>query len=204
VRPAAVVNALPDFAFAAVFLVTWFAPGALGAGTVERLLLVMMLEFVIIHSAAFMGTLALRPADRGRKSLSMVALGFFYSIFAGAMSLAFRTWWPLAAFWVQTGNRLLGVLSGRPPAGTERAQVMSSWVVSVVLYLGCVGVTSVLPIPPLGLTAPVIDALHLPGSGVWVDEPYRVIAFGFLYFALTGWWELVGPAWLARRIPARS
>jgi hypothetical protein len=204
VRPASVVNALPDFAFAAVFLVTWVSPNAFGPGNVERLLLVMMLEFVIIHSAAFMGTLALRPANRGRKSLSIAVLGLVYSIFAGAMSLAFHTWWPLTAFWLQTGNRLLGVLTGRPPAGTERAYIMSSWVVSVVLYLGCVGVTTVLPIPALGITAPVIDALHLPGSGVWVAEPYRVIAFGFLYFALTGWWELVGPGWLQRRLPARS
>jgi hypothetical protein len=202
-RPSAVVNAAPDLAFAGVFLATWIAPDMFGVNTIQRLLLVMVLEFISIHSAAFMGVLVVRPTDRARKSFGMVALGLFYSIFAGAMALAFRTWWPLAAFWVQTGNRLLGVLTGHPPLGAERATVVSGWVVSVVLYLGCVAVTTVLPLPALGITPAVIAGLHLPGSGVWIAEPYRVLAFGFLYFALTGWWELVSPAWLERRLAAR-
>jgi hypothetical protein len=203
VRSGSVVNALPDFALAAVFLVSWVSPTAFGARTVTRLLLVMLLEFIIIHSAAFMGTVAFGPAKRGLRTRAIVGLGLFYSLFAGAMALTFRTWWPLGAFWLQTGNRLLGVVTGRPSAGGERAYIISTWVVSVVLYLVCVGVTSALPIPPFGITAAVIDSLRLPGSGLWIAEPYRVIAFGFLYFALTGWWELVGPEWLERRGAAR-
>lgn len=27
------------------------------------------------------------------------------------------------------------------------------------------------------------DSLNLPGSGAWIDEPHRVLAFGVVYFA---------------------
>jgi hypothetical protein len=50
----------------------------------------------------------------------------------------------------------------------------------------------------------VIERLHLPGSGLWISAPYRVLAFGVLYYALTAWWELVGPRWLERRGSGQS
>jgi hypothetical protein len=110
----------------------------------------------------------------------------------------------LGAFWLQTGNRLLGVLSRTPVPGGEQAFLKSSWLASVLLYvLGCF-LTSFLPMPAFGITRGVIAGLRLPGTGLWISEPYRVIAFGFLYYAGTGWWELVAPGRLARRATGGS
>ncbi len=197
------LNALPDFFFAGAFLLTWFAPRALADQAVTRLMLVMLLEFIIIHSAVFMGNVMLSPAAKVPRSVGIFVLGFFYSIFAGAFSLGFRTWWPLGAFWLQTGNRLLGVVTGQPD-GDAKDFLKRGWVVSILLYLGCCFVTVLLPVPALGITPAVVASLHLPGEGLWIGEPYRVIAFGFLYFALTGWSELFDHRWLKIDQPIRT
>lgn len=73
---------------------------------------------------------------------------------------------------------------------------MKGWAISVALYVACCLVTAFLPMPRFGITPDVVAALHLPGSGLWIAEPHRVLAFGVLYFALTGWSELYDHAWL--------
>ena len=50
----------------------------------------------------------------------------------------------------------------------------------------------------------MLSAQHLPGGGLWVDAPWRVMAFGFLYFSATGIWELREHRWLAEDAPARQ
>lgn len=46
-------------------------------------------------------------------------------------------------------------------------------------------------LPELGVTAGVQVELALPGSGLWIDEPQRVLAFGALYFGLTAVGEVL-------------
>jgi hypothetical protein len=198
---AGLFNALPDFTFAGVFLVTWIAPLTLGDRMVKWLLLVMLMEFIVIHSAAFMGNVALAHSDRLKRSMGILGFGVFYTLFAGGFSLAFRSWWPITTFWGQTINRLLGVIVGQVPSEDQKAFIMRGWAASGIFYLlGCM-VTLLLPVPRLGLTAPVVAAQHLTGGGAWVDQPQKVIAFGFLYFSLMGWSELYGHAWAGQRKP---
>lgn len=66
-----------------------------------------------------------------------------------------------------------------------------------MFYLAFVFVTTLLPMPKLGITPAVVDAQDLPGSGLWIDEPHRVIAFGFLYFSTWGISELYAHRWAA-------
>ena len=195
-------NALPDFAFAAVFLVTWVAPRTFGDQMVKWLLLVMLMEFIVIHSAAFMGTVALSNADRGKRTMGILGFGLLYTLFAGGFSLGFRSWWPLGSFWGQTGNRLLGVIVGQVPDEEQQAFIRRGWAATAMFYLlGCFA-TVLLPVPRLGLTPAVVATQHIPGGGMWVNQPWRVLAFGFLYFALVGWSELSGHAWAGPRKPA--
>ena len=56
-----------------------------------------------------------------------------------------------------------------------------------------------LPLPRLGLTPEVVARLALPGSGQWVEQPHRVLAFGFLYFAATAISEAFGHRWVPTR-----
>jgi hypothetical protein len=192
------LNALPDLAFSVVFLVTWIRPDALGDSMVRWLLMVMLMEFIVLHSAAFMGTVALGAGSRGGRGLIILGFGALYTLFAGAFSLVFKSWWPLASFWGLTLNRLLGVLLGQVPDAEQKAFIMRGWSVGLVFYLvGCLA-TVALPVPALGLTPPVVAAQHIPGRGLWVDQPQKVLAFGFLYFLMTAWSELNAHAWARR------
>src|SRR5215831_3521240 len=103
---AGLLSALPDFGFAAAFLLTWISPGRLGDRMIGYLTLVMLLEFVIIHSAGFMATFMASDLPREKNALVILGLSGFYTIFAGGFALAFRTWWPVTGFWLLTLNRL--------------------------------------------------------------------------------------------------
>ena len=194
----AVVSALPDLMLGATFLITWVSPYALREKMVAYLMLLMILEFIIVHSSAFMGRVMVGPLQRGRKSVTLLGLGGLYTLFVGGFALAFKAWWPLVTFWGLTLNRLLGVLLGQPPSGEEKTFVQYGWAASVMFYVLFVFATTLLPIPALGITAEVVRAQDLPGSGLWIDQPQRVVAFGFLYFTATGLSELFGQRWLAK------
>lgn len=199
---AGLVAALPDFALGGVFLVTWVAPGTFGRRMVAYLMLVMLIEFLIVHSAAFMGHVAMGAGDRRHKVRSLLGLGALYTLFAGGFALAFKRWWPLWAFWGLTLNRLAGVMLGRGPSGRERHLIKRSWAAGVFFYIAFVFLTTLLPVPALGITPAVVRAQELPGSGLWIDDPQRVLAFGFLYFTAWGISQLFEHHWLAGGIRA--
>lgn len=187
-----VLAALPDLAIAGAFLLTWIHPPALGVSAVQYFMLTMLLEFIIVHSSAFMGSVALSRDPAFPRRRYILGLGLFYSLFIGGFALGFKTWWPLWAFWGLTLNRMLGTLIGDAPEGQERQYVQAGWALSVMYYLGGVFATVLLPVPELGMTASVRGSLGLPGSGLWVDEPHRVLAFGVVYFGLTAMGEILG------------
>lgn len=180
---------LPDFSLAGAFLYTWIEPTALGEDAVRYFMLTMLLEFIIVHSSAFMGTVILSREGTGKRLLALLGIGLFYTLFVGGFALGFGTWWPVWAFWALTLNRMLSVRIGGAPEGRERQYVRAGWALSVMFYLFGAFATTLLPVPELGMGTASPD---LPGSGLWVDEPHRVLAFGVIYFGLTGLGELLG------------
>ena len=54
----------------------------------------------------------------------------------------------------------------------------------MVAYLGGAFLTTLAPVPRLGMTAEVQPRFGLDGGGLWIDEPNRVVAFGVVYFGL--------------------
>lgn len=187
--------ALPDFALSFVFLAAWISPAWFTEKMVSWCLLVMLLEFFIVHSAGFAGFVMTSRQPPGRKALAMLGLGAFYTLMIGALSASFRSWWPLASFWGLMGNRLLGGLLGRTTAPADRMFVMTSWAASVFFYIVFVFVTILGPVPALGITPAVIAAQEFTSGGLWVEEPHRVVAFGVLYFFATGVAELFIHRW---------
>jgi hypothetical protein len=202
----AIGAALPDFAIGALFLRTWAAPAPGQERMISYLMLIMLFEFINVHSSAFMGTVIVSPLERGRKTMTLLGLGAFYTLFVGAFSLAFRQAWPLWSFWGLTANRLLGVLIGQAPKGGEALFMRRTWAATVLFYLVFAGITTVLPIPRLGVTPEVMLHFDRMGTGgLWIDQPWRVLAFGFLYFTAVGISELAGHEWLpASSIPRSS
>jgi hypothetical protein len=192
----ALAAALPDLCMGAVYLAAWIAPARLGAQPIAPLTLIMLLEFLVVHSGGFAGKVMLGPLRSDRKVTALIGLGIFYTLFVAAFALAFRTWWPVVSFWVLMMNRMLSVLLGQAQSGDERAMLQRGWAAGVLFYLAFGGLTTMVPMPRLGLTSDLLASQHLPGSGLWIDQPWRVMAFGFLYFTATGLSELVEHRWL--------
>jgi len=186
--------ALPDLAIGIVFLVGWIAPGTFPGNIVPTLMLTMLLEFIIIHSSALLGNVALARGGFRASWRTVLMLCLMYTLFVAGFAAGFKTWWPLASFWVLTMNRLLGLALGQPPEGQARIFMQRTWAVGVMFYLLFVFVTTLLPIPPLGIRGEFRDGI--PGSGLWVSQPWRVVAFGFMYFTAVGISELFSHRWL--------
>ena len=200
---AGLVAALPDAALAFGFLINWLDPTALGAQMVQYFLLVMLLEFIIMHSAAIMGVALFSETPVLKKLRTVLGLAMLYSIFVAGFALSFKTWWPLGAFWGLSINRLAGSLVGQAPTGKEQDLIKMGWAWSAVLYLGFTFATLLLPVPRLGLTDEAVRLQNLSGDGIWVDEPHRVLAFGFLYFTGQTYFGLTAETWLQKSLEAK-
>lgn len=190
--PRAAIAALSvggDVLIAAAFMATWLDPDGRWARPVGFLLLTMLFEFIAIHSSAFMGSVWLGDGDRAKKFRVMVSLAGFYLLFVAGYALAFRSWIPIVAFGALVVNRLMSLLLDPSPDEDTKERVERGWARATVFYVGFAGITTLFPIPRFGLDDAAVRAADLSGSGAWIDEPHRVVAFGFAYFALTALFE---------------
>jgi hypothetical protein len=122
----------------------------------------------------------------------VIGLGLLYTMFVGAFSLAFHTWWPIASFWVLLANRMLAIVLGKAPEERDFGYIMVGWAVGVACYLGFVLLTATVDIPRLGVTPAVQKAQPPSVGGLWAEEPWRVIALGTFYYATIAVTELFG------------
>jgi len=196
---AGVLQAIPDAALAAAFALAWARPDIAAPWLVRDLVLVMLYEFIVVHSTGFMGAAWFAATGRRGRVLMVLGLGLLYTLFVGGFAAAFGTWWPLLAFWGLTLNRALPMLLRQARPGEEGALVLRTWVAGVIFYLGFTALTVVADVPPLGLTPDVAAAVDLPGGGLWIDEPHRALAFGSLYFAATALSGAFAHAWVPVR-----
>lgn len=180
--------ASPDAATAAVYALTWWNPFQFGDSAVKNLMLLMLMEFLVVHSGAFIGMAVLSDrASRKSKTLAIVGFGAFYMLFAGAFSAGFNSWWPALTFLWLLLARFANVWLLPLPRAAEARRMISLWAASVLCYLGAVFVGILAPLPRLGLHSDIVPALGLSGGGLWVEQPHTVIASGLLYFAAMAW-----------------
>lgn len=191
--------AAPDAALAGLYLWCWIQPLAWRKTLVAELMLVMLVEFLVVHSGPFLGMVVMGERSnqsRATRLKILLGLGAVYLLFAGGMSAAFGSWGPLLLFVWLIGAKLVAILLGRSLGGAEQARQMGYWALSVVFYLGAVFATLFLPVPELGVTQHG-HFYGIPGEGEWVRHPYTVIAAGFLYFGALALAKLLeNPAWL--------
>ena len=69
--------ALPDFLIAGTAILTWYDPTVLGVTKVSYFVLLMLLEFVVIHSAAFMGAVAYAKVPKVGRLTGILGLALF-------------------------------------------------------------------------------------------------------------------------------
>ena len=180
----------PDMAMALTCLVTWAAPGLLGADVVGYVVTTLLLEFFVIHSAAFMGVAAVAPFPRALRVAIVVALGGLYMLMLQPIARVTGQPWIVWAFWGLVLNRLWALAAPAVDAGLRSSQpVQSEWLRCGLLYVGLAVITSLLPVPTLGFA---VDGAwqRAAGTGLWVDAPQHAMAFGALYFGGNAWLRL--------------
>jgi hypothetical protein len=192
------LRALPDAISAGFFLAVWFAPRTMGLDTVKTGLLIMLVEFVLVHASGFLGhAVYAEGVSAARKLRTLAGFALFYGLFIGAWALAFSSWLPLVLFaWLLVGKATVALARSRPTA-EHVERVRSDWALAAMAYLGGVFATVILPVPQFGITSAVRADLDLPGSGHWISHPESVIAFGALYFgfmAYAKWRDWVLPS----------
>ena len=183
--------ALPNAVFAAVFLITWINPTALADLMVRHLMLIVLLEFILVHSAPFLGSAILAKARKREKVKGILFLGGMYMLFVLGFALAFERWWPIWVFAVLLASKLFAVFVTRASSEKQRELFMANWGAGTAFYLLTVAVTTVAPVPEFGVTRAVRNAQDLPGEGLWIDEPHRVVAAGCFYFLLLAVFQFV-------------
>lgn len=197
-----VASGAPEVGLGAAFLVTWVDPARFGTSMVSFALELMLLEFILIHSAGFMGVRAAKAGSTRARVIGILGLGLFYSLFVGGFCLALGRIRPLVSFWIVTAQRLAGDLLDPKPGEETRAWFGTNLAVNAILYLLLAGATVMLPVPALGITPPVRQGLGIGGKGLWVDEPQRVVVLAGLYYVVRG--VMTMGAWPRRAFPAQD
>lgn len=200
---AGVGAAIPFVGWACVCGATWITPLRWGSETTHYILALMMAEFFVMHSSAFLAAVTASGLPRARKLLGIGGLGAVYLLAAGGYSLAVRSPVPIVSMVSLLVSRFVFVGFMGQMEQRELKHQLTLWGVSGTAYLLIGIITSAVPgLPRMGMTPEIVASLHLGGRGLWFNEPHRVAAFGFFYFLIMALAELVyGPleAVLGRR-----
>jgi len=181
---------------AAMFVTAWWWPRSLDNGRWVKLGVgVMVLEFILIHSGAFLNFFMTQKAgwERDKKLIGLTA---YYALFGGAIALAFQSWWILGSFVLVMSGRLWSVFAGQDDM--DRAVSQRRVVASAMLFLGLTFATLFIPLPRGGINEPLLNEVWpTRKSGAWERQPERALAMGAAYFLLLGLVEVRPP----RKLP---
>jgi len=181
---------------AGMFITAWWWPRVLDDGRWVKLGVgVMVLEFILIHSGAFLNFFMTQKAGwaRDRKLIGLTA---YYTLFGGAIALAFHSWWILGSFALVMSGRLWSVFAGQNEM--DRAVSQRRVAASALLFLSLTFATLFMPMPRGGITDSLLSEVWpTRRSGAWERQPERALAMGATYFLLLGLVELRPP----RRLP---
>ena len=188
--------ALLDFLMAAVFLWCWLNPGAWRPTLAQELGLIILMEFFVIHSSAFLSAGSGEGASGAKITLAFIVMLFYIPV-AGAFAWWHGGgWWPILAFAWLLSSRVAAMLAGQGSDAFESKRARYYWGTGGGLYILCGFAVVLLPIPKLGF--------HRYGQfvweGFWTIPPQDVMAWGFLYFGLNALVKLLEkPEWIAEQ-----
>jgi len=185
------LGGLPDLATALMCWMAWRTPAILGAAWVKTLVVVVMAEFFVIHSGAFMGIAANLIESRRQRILFQLGLVLFYGLFVFALATALDETWLYAIFgWLFLSKLLVSWSANRGRLRAVREQ-MIDWPFAVTAYLGSL-FTGFMAFEHArgGITPQVFADAGLVGAGLMEDQPWQALAGGCIYFALMSIWRM--------------
>lgn len=170
-------------ALATGFLLALVNPALPGREGVDSLLIIITMEFFIIHATIFLDTAANGPGSRRQRLGFLLAFALFYVPFFAGYSYVFDVWWPALMFLAMTLSRIGRISLDRGTDAGERRLAANDWALSMGLYVTCLG----------GAVLLVHDSPYFPAGAVW-PRPEALLAGGFLYYLLSGLATLLRPA----------
>lgn len=181
-------SASADLLTAAICIAAWWAPHTLPEDLLRATALMMLIEFLSIHGLIMVPLLTvLMPGRWPRVSLALVVL-LYFGVAAGA-SVAVDTWWPTLFFaWLLLSRYVLP--HWNIGGGDDHLGLGQLWLISTLLWIVLCFASVLLPVPSLGWDAATIATLGLPGKGIWIDQPQRLLAFASIYFLLLAAYKL--------------
>ncbi|MBW7887262.1 MAG: hypothetical protein H3C35_02745 [Bacteroidetes bacterium] len=178
-----IITSGSNYLIALLFLVTWTHPNTLGNDMLNSLSVIIFMEFIIIHSAAFMTVVFFLDKPPLTKLAAFFGLGIFYSIFVIAYSVSYGEWWPLWSFWLLIINRLIAMFSGKKDENFITSAV-AVWASSVFAYIIGIFAFLLLPVPEFGITEEARK--QFTASTLWFSDPASLLAFGVFYYFCVG------------------
>jgi hypothetical protein len=195
-----IVEAAPDLVMTSAYLVTWAAPYTLGERMVRHLMLVMLIEFFVVHSAGFLGELRFGKDPLRKKRRTVIGLAAFYAIFMIGIGASMGAWWPVLGFGLLMINRCGAALFDRQVSEAHQQYTRAGWAAGILFYLLAVPVVAIESLPAWGIDAQVIAAQGFGDtSGEWVERPETALAAGAIYFTLHAMRKLIGRGWFIPR-----
>ena len=184
--------AAPDLALGVAFLVSWIAPNLIGPERARLATRLMLLEFIVVHSAVFVGYLATRHHLRIVNAAMGLGVSAAYALFVWVIVSVTGEMWMFWSFAALTANRLMTLVVPGVPDSRRAAQLGTRWVLSTILYIVWIGFTTIVPIPAMGLDSSTVGFLPTE-SGLWVKEPQRVVVAAAGYFFSQAYLDLRPP-----------
>jgi len=182
-----IARCIAPLAAAVLFVTAWIDPARLSRETIHSLRATMVVEFLAIHSGAFLCFLLIRASKDSRKMVSslllMVPLFLIYVGAAWNIQKQVHAWWPLlAAAWL-LGGRVAPLFIG--DAERQRAaitRVVAEWACALAVFIASSAIVQNAGLP-LGALA-TLDPASFPIAG-WkssLSVPQE-IQWGALHFA---------------------
>ena len=188
-----IASAASSLAMCLLFLAAAVAFSLFGIGFISYLLILLQVEFFVVHSSANIGIILESRLRRLIKSALVLFFSGLYMVIIWFAVSRYSVTWPLWAFAGLTISRIAGIYIGSDP-DSRAGVIKSGWAVSVFFYI--VLMAYVMPLF-MSDRAPVVPRNpELAGKAPWANEPRLAIAFGFLYFAITGLSALFAHSWL--------
>ena len=177
-----------------VMIATWLDPMSIQDGRwVKYGVGLFVLEFVMMHSGVFMSGLA-----GGLKKDWKVAFGGFafffviYGLFAACFALVFQSPGLLLVYTMIMLGRFMAVFS----TSDNSAITMGRSALSAILYFIIMFASALIPVPEAGVTPEVLEQVYPNrGSGIWEQDPQRVLVWASIYFGLIGLAEIFLFSW---------
>ena len=182
-----------DFIIAATFLIVWISPTIFGDNTISSLSALLLIELVSIHSALFMMSLIYSRHPFVIRICGLLPIVIFYVFMAYMISYSFNSYWAFLGFCGLMVRRIvIFTLDKTQKKNIEFKPAFIRGFIQVAFLFIAISITLDTPLPELGVIPEYVQQIKEPGDpgGLWVDEPYRVLCSGLIYFLGLGLWHI--------------